>query len=80
MFNDFKQLDNLIALIRAYFELSGMELQILIISAEKLKSAQKKPEKYKDLLVRVAGYSTYFVALDPQIQNDIIARTEHQNL
>ena len=80
MFNDPKQLDNLIALIRAYFELSGMEIQILIVSAEKLKSAQKQPEKYKDLLVRVAGYSTYFVALDPQIQNDIIARTEHQDL
>jgi len=78
IFNDQKQLDNLIALIRAYFELNGMEIQIQIISAEKLKEAQKKPEKYKDLLVRVAGYSTYFVALDPQIQNDIIARTEHQ--
>jgi pyruvate formate-lyase/glycerol dehydratase family glycyl radical enzyme len=80
MFNGPKQLDNLVALIRAYFELSGMEIQILIVSAEKLKAAQKQPEKYRDLLVRVAGYSTYFVALDPEIQNDIIARTEHQNL
>jgi pyruvate formate-lyase/glycerol dehydratase family glycyl radical enzyme len=80
IFNDPKQLDNLIALIRAYFELKGMEVQILIISAEKLKAAQKNPDKYRDLLVRVAGYSTYFVALDPQVQNDIIARTEHQAL
>jgi formate C-acetyltransferase len=78
LFHDPGQLDNLIALIRAYFDLSGMEVQILIVSAEKLKKAQKQPEKYKDLLVRVAGYSTYFVALDPQIQNDIIGRTEHQ--
>lgn len=78
IFNDARQLDNLIALIQSYFELKGMEVQILIVSAEKLKDAQKKPEKYKDLLVRVAGYSTYFVALDPQVQNDIIARTEHQ--
>ena len=78
IFNNSKQLDNLIALITGFFELKGMEVQILIIPAEKLKAAQKSPEKYKDLLVRVAGYSTFFVALDPEVQNDIIARTEHQ--
>ncbi len=80
VFSSQKQLDNLVALVRAYFELRGMEVQILIVSADKLRQAQKQPEKHRDLLVRVAGYSTYFVALDPEIQNDIIARTEHQKL
>jgi pyruvate formate-lyase/glycerol dehydratase family glycyl radical enzyme len=80
IFGDPKQLDNLIALIRSYFELKGMEVQLLIVSAEILRQAQKHPEKHRDLLVRVAGYSTYFIALDPQVQNDIISRTEHQGL
>ena len=80
IFKDKKQINNLIALIRGYFELKGMEVQILIISSDKLKEAQSNPEKYKDLLVRVAGYSAYFVALDPDVQNDIIARTEHHRL
>jgi pyruvate formate-lyase/glycerol dehydratase family glycyl radical enzyme len=78
IFNDPRQLDNLVALITGFFELKGMEVQILIVPAENLRAAQKTPEKYRDLLVRVAGYSTFFVALDPEIQNDIIARTEHQ--
>ncbi len=80
LFEDARQKDNLIGLIRTYFDLKGMEVQVQIISAEKLRDAQKFPEKYKDLLVRVAGYSTYFTALDPEIQNDIIARTEHQGI
>jgi pyruvate-formate lyase len=78
IFTDSRKIDNLVALVRAFFELKGMEVQILIVSAEKLKDAQRYPEKYRDLLVRVAGYSAYFVALDPEVQNDIIARTEHQ--
>jgi formate C-acetyltransferase len=78
LFNGQKPFDNLVALIRSYFELKGMEIQIQIISGKTLREAQKQPEKYRDLLVRVAGYSAYFVALDPQVQNDIIARTEHQ--
>jgi len=80
LFEDPKQKDNLIGLIRTYFDLKGMEVQFQIISAQRLREAQKLPEKYRDLLVRVAGYSTYFVALDPEIQNDIIKRTEHQRI
>jgi pyruvate formate-lyase/glycerol dehydratase family glycyl radical enzyme len=78
IFQDGKNLDNLVALIRTYFELKGMEVQIDIVSSKKLREAQQRPQQYADLLVRVAGYSAYFVGLDPGVQNDIIARTEHQ--
>ena len=52
-------------------------LQFNIINRETLLAAQKDPEKYRNLLVRVAGYSAYFVDLTPQLQNEIIQRTEH---
>jgi formate C-acetyltransferase len=78
IFQDGNSLDNLVALIRTYFELTGMEVQIDIVSSKKLREAQKSPQKYADLLVRVAGYSAYFVGLDPEVQNDIIARTEYR--
>jgi formate C-acetyltransferase len=78
IFQNGNNLDNLVALIRTYFELSGMEVQVDIVSSKKLREAQKSPQEYADLLVRVAGYSAYFVGLDPDVQNDIIARTEHQ--
>jgi len=71
------QLDNFIALIRTYFDLQGMEIQFNVVSNDVLRKAQKNPEAYRDLVVRVAGYSANFVALDPEIQNDIIARTAH---
>jgi formate C-acetyltransferase len=64
------------SLIQTYFELGGMEMQINIVSAETLKNAQKKPGDYKNLVVRVAGFSTYFVELHPDSQNDLISRTE----
>ena len=64
--------------MRGYFDLNGMEIQFNVISAEVLRAAQKKPEEHKDLIVRVAGYSAYFVVQDPRVQEDIIARTEHK--
>ncbi|MDR0838067.1 MAG: hypothetical protein LBN99_00330 [Oscillospiraceae bacterium] len=63
-------------LIQAYFDLGGMELQINVIAAETLKDAQANPEKYKNLVVRVAGFSAYFVELHITGQNDLISRTE----
>jgi formate C-acetyltransferase len=63
-------------LIQTYFALGGMELQINVVSAETLKNARAEPEKYKDLVVRVAGFSSYFVELHPDGQNDLIRRTE----
>jgi formate C-acetyltransferase len=62
-------------LIQTYFELGGMELQINVISAETLRDAQKNPDNYKNLVVRVAGFSAYFVELHITGQNDLISRT-----
>ena len=64
-------------LIRTYFDLGGWEIQFNVVSAETLKAAQKHPDDYKDLVVRVVGYSAYFVELDESVQDDIINRTEH---
>ena len=64
-------------LIRTYFDLGGWEMQFNVVSAETLREAQKHPERYKDLVVRVVGYSAFFVELDKIVQDDIISRTEH---
>ena len=64
-------------LIRTYFDLGGWEVQFNVVSAETLKEAQKHPEDYKDLVVRVVGYSAFFVELEKAVQDDIIKRTEH---
>ena len=70
-------LDNWVSLITTLFAKKGMQIQFNIVSAETLQEAKAEPEKYKDLIVRVAGFSSYFVTLCPQVQEDIIARTEH---
>jgi formate C-acetyltransferase len=70
-------LDNLIALIRTYFELGGQHIQFNVVTARKLREAQVRPELHRDLIVRVAGFSVLFTAIDPLLQEDIIARTEH---
>lgn len=64
-------------LIETYFKLGGMEIQINVVSNETLKKAQKNPAGYGDLIVRVSGFSAYFVELDRILQDEIIARTEH---
>ncbi|MBM3437489.1 MAG: formate C-acetyltransferase/glycerol dehydratase family glycyl radical enzyme, partial [Bacteroidetes bacterium] len=64
-------------LIRSYFRLNGHHIQFNVVSAETLKEAKQNPEKYRDLIVRVAGYSDYFVDLTEELQDEIIARTEH---
>ena len=63
-------------LISSYFELGGMQVQFNVVGTEDLHEAQKKPEEYKDLIVRIAGFSTYFVTLGDAVQNDFISRTE----
>lgn len=70
----------LVSFIRTWCDLKLWHLQFNIINKETLLNAQKEPDKYRNLLVRVAGYSAYFVDLSPDLQNDIIARTEHKNL
>ena len=64
-------------LIRTYFSLGGMHIQFNVLTREKLLDAQKHPEKHRSLVVRVAGYSAFFVELDHDIQNEIISRTEY---
>jgi pyruvate formate-lyase/glycerol dehydratase family glycyl radical enzyme len=64
-------------LIRTYFKLGGHHVQFNVLSSETLKAAQQHPEEYQDLIVRVAGYSDYFVRLSRDLQNEIISRTEH---
>ena len=66
--------------IQAYFALGGFQVQFNCVSTETLLEAQREPEKYRDLLVRVAGYSTQFVALSPSMQKAIIERTEHSSI
>jgi formate C-acetyltransferase len=76
---DEEGLDRLAHLIRTYFKLDGHHIQFNVVNAETLRDAQKHPEKYGDLLVRVAGYSDYFVNLGVELQNEIIKRTEHKS-
>ncbi len=63
-------------LIRSYFKMDGHHIQFNVVTAETLREAQKHPEKHADLIVRVAGYSDYFVDLTVDLQNEIIRRTE----
>jgi len=72
-------IDNLAHLVRSYFKLDGHHVQMNVITAETLRAAQEHPEKYRDLIVRVAGYSDYFCDLGRALQDEIIARTEHKS-
>jgi len=67
-------------LIRSYFKLDGHHIQFNVIDAETLRKAQENPEMHRDLIVRVAGYSDYFVDVGRDLQNEIISRTEQQTL
>ncbi|MCH4007599.1 MAG: glycyl radical protein [Eubacterium sp.] len=71
-----KGLDNMASLIRSYFAMDGHHIQFNVIDRQTLLDAQAHPEEYKDLIVRVAGYSDYFHNLDKPLQDEIIARTE----
>jgi pyruvate-formate lyase len=71
-------IDALVALIRTYFKLNGHHIQFNVVETDTLRQAQLHPEQYRDLIVRVAGYSDYFCDLSEALQNEIIARTEQQ--
>ena len=70
-------LDKLVQLIRGYFRLDGHHIQFNVVDADTLRVAQKNPEQFRSLIVRVAGYSDYFCDLSKTLQDEIIARTEH---
>jgi pyruvate formate-lyase/glycerol dehydratase family glycyl radical enzyme len=63
-------------MIKTYFDMKGMHIQLNVVSADTLRDAQKNPEQYRNLVVRVAGYSAFFVELHKILQDDVIARTE----
>jgi len=73
-----KGIDSLLHLVRSYFTLGGHHIQFNVVTAQTLRDAQDHPEQYRDLIVRVAGYSDYFCDLGKVLQDEIIARTEHQ--
>lgn len=73
-----KGIDNLASLVRTYFRMGGHHIQFNVVSTVTLREAQKKPEDYRSLLVRVAGYSDYFVDLDKNHQEEIISRTAQE--
>ena len=67
-------------LVRTYFRMDGHHLQFNVVDSETLRRAQETPNEYRDLIVRVAGYSDYFNNLDRALQDEIIARTAHEEL
>lgn len=77
LLHDETGIDKLLHLVRAYFRLDGHHLQFNVVTARTLRQARREPEKYRDLIVRVAGYSDYFVDLGDALQQEIIKRTEH---
>ena len=79
-FNTKEGITKFIKLIRTYFRMDGHHIQFNVVNADTLRKAQKEPEKYSDLIVRVAGYSDYFNDLGEELQNEIIKRTEHGSL
>ncbi|MBQ8311293.1 MAG: hypothetical protein IJX80_09825 [Clostridia bacterium] len=69
--------DILIGLLRAFIRRGGIELQVNVVDRDTLCEARTDPDSHKDLLVRIGGYSDYFVRLSPALQEEIIRRTEY---
>lgn len=67
----------LLALIKTYFDHPGFQLQFNVVDSEMLRDAQRHPQSYRDLIVRVAGFSAFFVELSKSVQDQLIARTEY---
>ena len=72
-------LTKLAQLVRTYFRLDGHHIQFNIVDTATLKAAQDSPEDYKDLLVRMAGYSDYFNDMNADLQQEVIERTENES-
>ena len=70
----------LLDVIRAYMRRGGFHVQFNITSSQTLKAAQAKPEEYRDLMVRVAGFTQYWCEIGKPIQDEVIARTEYESI
>ena len=70
--------DALRSLVETYFELGGIQVQVTCVSADELKDAMAHPEKHRDLIVRVGGYSEYFVNLTPALRQAVLDRNIHE--
>ena len=79
LIKDDEGLEHMLQLVRTYFKLDGHHIQFNVVDAATLHKAKQNPEQHRDLIVRVAGYSDYFVDLSEALQDEIIARTEHQS-
>jgi pyruvate-formate lyase len=80
MLRDAEHREKFKAFLRAYCRNGGTALQVNMIDAEMLKDAQKHPENYRHLLVRVTGYNAYFTSIGRELQDEIIAREMHDRL
>jgi len=79
LLQDDASINRLVQLVRTYFKLDGHHIQFNVVDADTLREAQKHPDQYRDLIVRVAGYSDYFCDLSKTLQDEIIARTEQKS-
>jgi formate C-acetyltransferase len=76
-FDEEETIDKLVSAVRVYFALGGMQMQVNVVDSKILREAQKRPDDFKDLMVRVGGFSAYFTGLAASLQEEIIKRTEH---
>ena len=75
-----QDLRKFVQMLRGYCDIHGTQVQFNVVSRETLLDAQKHPENYRDLVVRVAGYSAFYTELSAEVQEQIILRTEYQSV
>ena len=78
VFSDDEAITKVAALVKSYIDLGGHQLQLNAVNADRMRAAQKDPDSYKNLVVRIWGWSAYFVELDKPYQDHVIARTEYR--
>ncbi|MCK5093445.1 MAG: hypothetical protein KAR18_01890, partial [Spirochaetes bacterium] len=80
IFEKDEDISKLVDLLRSYNDLNGYHIQFNVTDSEILRKAQKDPDEYRGIMIRVAGYSAYFVELNPEVQEDIISRSIHAEI